>query len=713
MELLFDLNHRYLLSIRGGESPLASMRVKRGDDLPLTLEMFSRGLSADPGAVDTIIFVLKDTIAGEPLALANEWTGPVDGVWAAALDTATEDLTEWLGNEKSKSCMGELSFRSEGRTISSRILAVTIENDLWKGTEGTPLNLPTPDEWLAERGSYQWDLGKLAKFGVGGVTIQGSGYPGVDGIYPNINTLADGKPVFGDVEISPSADSRQIYHNEESGLWNIRLYSYGEETAYFEADETTYEWPDLVGGWTGFLNADGHWFGRSCVAMQRLLGNSDALWAALAEAKSVFSSVDASARVDRHGVLVVDGDAITGMDFQTYGVSLVWNKSAAAYMVNFQGSPMATLSPGVSLVEVTLSGVSVRKIGDEVVTGDFVPEPGRSYVLEGGTIQVYDPTPTTTGDFYQLTVASGTAVIGGVTYQASRFPITRHYNGAAWITAEPVITGTLTVGSGTWNGALFTGAQTFSGQVELTGQALTNATSAVTREEADRRFGSSGYTSFITPGTGAGLWVAAQTGTGTNESPAHGASISSPLGAFYITCKSDANSTGKVVAAGFIAQFLVRPGTADWNSGINYSKPICWSLRFYNGIAPLATMVGWVKFGGVRSPEESWGGPTARSVGLKQVGTALYGYVHNGTTLTVSAVNLQTIVVGVVHLVEIVGNGAGTYKFYVNRVLKDTLSGGPTGNGGADTLLGLYVSNGASAGNQQIAFTDLSLSYLS
>jgi hypothetical protein len=62
-----------------------------------------------------------------------------------------------------------------------------------------------------------------------------------------------------------------------------------------------------------------------------------------------------------------------------------------------------------------------------------------------GTITVTDPTSPApaAGDIFEVTIASGTAVIGGVTYSPSRFPIEREYNGSAWVTLTPTLSDAL------------------------------------------------------------------------------------------------------------------------------------------------------------------------------------------------------------------------------------------------------------------------------
>ena len=67
-----------------------------------------------------------------------------------------------------------------------------------------------------------------------------------------------------------------------------------------------------------------------------------------------------------------------------------------------------------------------------------------------GTITVTDPTSPApaAGDIFEVTICSGTAVIGGVTYAASRFPIEREYSGSAWVTLTPTLSDALILNAG-------------------------------------------------------------------------------------------------------------------------------------------------------------------------------------------------------------------------------------------------------------------------
>ena len=59
-----------------------------------------------------------------------------------------------------------------------------------------------------------------------------------------------------------------------------------------------------------------------------------------------------------------------------------------------------------------------------------------------GTITISDPAAAVAGDIFEVTVASGTATIGGVAYGVSQLPLIRVYVGSAWTTLSGPATAT-------------------------------------------------------------------------------------------------------------------------------------------------------------------------------------------------------------------------------------------------------------------------------
>jgi len=91
------------------------------------------------------------------------------------------------------------------------------------------------------------------------------------------------------------------------------------------------------------------------------------------------------------------------------------------------------------------------------------------------------------------------------------------------------------------------------------------------------------------------------------------------------------------------------------------------------------------------------GDPTGKVVGWKQIGTNLYGVTHDGTTMRTTAA--FSFPYQYYANVAIIGNGAGSFSFYVNGSLLGTLAG-PTGTEFVNSpAIGLQAENKESGGN--------------
>jgi len=184
MRLYFDLSMGRLMQVAGYTSALGSMELKRGDAARLEIS-FTRGAAAAAltGTPSEMVFVVKKSLAAEGavLMLAHDWTlDAVTGIWSAALSSDTVALTNQLGNSNFIDLLGEFSFTDDaGGPCTSQTIKVRVTNDLWKGTEDTPLALPTPATWLAEVLP-----GALAAFGFapGNWATETAGESPVDGL---------------------------------------------------------------------------------------------------------------------------------------------------------------------------------------------------------------------------------------------------------------------------------------------------------------------------------------------------------------------------------------------------------------------------------------------------------------------------------------------------------------------------------------------------
>jgi hypothetical protein len=156
MELFQNLALGKFTRSIGLPAVVTAATVKARDTVPLDAK-FHDGLAlSDMGEDLMLVFVIKDGFAddSETLALASAWTEIAAGHYRANLSLNTAELIAAVGTAGSIKVFGELSWsRDAGDTwASSPTLAITVENDVYKGTEGTPLALPGPVDWLAQHG---------------------------------------------------------------------------------------------------------------------------------------------------------------------------------------------------------------------------------------------------------------------------------------------------------------------------------------------------------------------------------------------------------------------------------------------------------------------------------------------------------------------------------------------------------------------------------
>jgi hypothetical protein len=162
VKLYVDLETLQLIEGPGFRNPVSALRFKRGDAARLDVSFLSTGLTpssiGDPAALEVTFGVkLRNAYASDYLVHATDWTIPAAGaaqVYRSSPSFNTEALNEALGvgsgTEVAEiTLMGEITWREgTGAPTSTRTFLVVVENDVNRGTEGTPLAAPTPDDWL-------------------------------------------------------------------------------------------------------------------------------------------------------------------------------------------------------------------------------------------------------------------------------------------------------------------------------------------------------------------------------------------------------------------------------------------------------------------------------------------------------------------------------------------------------------------------------------
>ena len=166
MKLYVDLETLQLIEGPGFRNPITSLRFKRGDAAQLEVTFLEGGSTAahigNPLALE-IQFGIKPRNRYDIGYLVHDsvWTLPAVGAespvyqCSPSFNTLELDFALGVGSHSELPeiiLMGEITWREgEGLPTSTRTFLVVVENDVNRGTEGTPFSLQTPDEWLAAR----------------------------------------------------------------------------------------------------------------------------------------------------------------------------------------------------------------------------------------------------------------------------------------------------------------------------------------------------------------------------------------------------------------------------------------------------------------------------------------------------------------------------------------------------------------------------------
>jgi hypothetical protein len=198
-----------------------------------------------------------------PLLLADDFEIDEDGFYVAELTQGTEaiDALREAATEPFIDIFSELTFTDSvlGR-VTSRTGNFRIENDIWKGTEGTPLELPTPEEWLSTR-AVRYDEAQTltteekaqarenigAGTGDAGIEVKSANFTAaIDGMYHAVTTLTvtdpaspvEGKGFTVFIRNGTATIGGTAYAN--AGSIVRRVWHSGSYTNYLYRDATAY-----------------------------------------------------------------------------------------------------------------------------------------------------------------------------------------------------------------------------------------------------------------------------------------------------------------------------------------------------------------------------------------------------------------------------------------------------------------------------------------
>jgi len=159
VKLHVDLETLQLIQGPGQRSPLAPLKIKRGDSARLQVAFLENGLTpaliGDPAALQIQFGVKPRNQFDSPyLAHTAEWTMPAEGddapTYQCAVSFNTTGIDAALGLDGETqlaeiTLMGEITWREgTAEPTSTRTFLVVVENDVNRGTEGVPVSADPP-----------------------------------------------------------------------------------------------------------------------------------------------------------------------------------------------------------------------------------------------------------------------------------------------------------------------------------------------------------------------------------------------------------------------------------------------------------------------------------------------------------------------------------------------------------------------------------------
>ena len=166
----------------------------------------------------------------------------------------------------------------------------------------------------------------------------------------------------------------------------------------------------------------------------------------------------------------------------------------------------------------------------------------------------------------------------------------------------------------------------------------------------------------------------------------------------YAGAGATANSTAR-----FRVYRLAGFSRGTTHSTIDFDKLICWKIRVHSANVTTATGIIWAMWGGSLE-DAAPADPTSKAIGIKIIGTAIHGLVHDGTNM--NTVDLTTAYSRYAQDILIVSQ-AGNVKWYIDDVYKGESNDGPTGlSAASECTLGFGITNGANEADHRLYVHD-------
>ena len=240
-----------------------------------------------------------------------------------------------------------------------------------------------------------------------------------------------------------------------------------------------------------------------------------------------------------------------------------------------------------------------------------------------------------------------------------------------------------------------TGAQSFSGQVEATNQAATNATSVITRGLYDSRFAIEIMRGMYDFGLSTSAWNIINVSTGsvaTYNDTLVASSGATAGGIGFANCNGNGlRSWHKANAGG--------RRVVNWSYRTVFSTDI-----MTTALAGSDTVFRFMVGQNYTQTTAADLVNTDKGLGFKIVAGLLSAQVANGTTLTTTSTG-RTLSNLTDYNVTLDSDGAGNWVCYLNGVSVASGTGAPTGNASAiKNAVCVSATNGTTASNREIYF---------
>ena len=376
-----------------------------------------------------LVFVVKTGYQSSAglLAFVDSWTTLAPGHYSAPLNLNTQPLADFLGDDAFKDVFGEMSWSADGEHWeSSGTLLVRINNDLYKGVEGTPLALETPDEWLATRrplpmaGNAAPVNEVLGAYQSESFTVVAAAGCTVSGAYMVTVTASGlvGSPVGVSVPLTTATHT------------TAALIAEAIITALAGNLQIAERFIASASGAVGSLTRKGR------AANDATLNISLPAGMGVSAAPSSANTTAGAATTGTFGVLGQEYRCGAGTPYTWYKCQ---SEEPTVWALENSGGADSTLTGLTATSGITLSSDHVLSIGaaaivDTMLASGTVPTKpilhdasftatvGISHGSYGNQAVVTNPSGQV-GDTYSVWVMGGSAIINGTPYTTSRFPV--------------------------------------------------------------------------------------------------------------------------------------------------------------------------------------------------------------------------------------------------------------------------------------------------